>query len=207
MLKALNEFTVEIKKPLKDKVTYGTLTLDIDPSFDKTRHTNRIGKVIAVPRDYVTKIKVGYEVLVVHTVLMYQVYKGVKTDPIYLMDKEKGHYRIENDLIVMYRATPQDEWQCNHIHVLVQPIKAKKEDYQIKGFSLPDNFYNTKIESNTHGYIQQYGHVKYLNDELKEQGVKKGDKVFFVDFGDYEFRLDGEVYYCMDNRDLLAVVT
>ena len=206
MLTAINEFTVEIKKPLKDTISFKSLELYVDPSFDKTRHTNRIGKVVGLPRGKETKIKVGYEVLVVHTVLMYQVYKGVKTDPIYLMDKERGHYRIENDLIIMYRETPEDQWKCNHIYVLVEPIKADKEDYTVGGLHLPDNFYNTKIQSNTHGYIPQFGYVRHINEELRDEGVKVGDKVYFKDFGDYEFNLEGEIFYCMDNRDLLAVI-
>ncbi|WP_062057416.1 hypothetical protein [Aquimarina longa] len=205
-MRGIHEFIIEVKEPLVHKQKLGNTEIYIDPFFDQTRHTNRIGKVISSPIALDTDIDVGDEVLIVHTVLMSQIYRGQRADSIYLLDKERGYYRLENSLIIMYRKNHKSIWKCNDINVMVTPIKAKKSDYKIGDLILPDNFYNTKIECNTHGYLKQYGIVTFLNKDIEKQGVNIGDTIFFTAYSDYEFRVDGQILYCMDNRDILAVI-
>lgn len=205
-MQGITEFIVEIKEPVKESIKIGGTEIFVDGSYDQTKYSNRIGKVISTPIGYETPIKVGDEVLIVHTVLMSQTYQGKQHDPVFLVDKSKGYYRLTNELIVMYRPCINSEWKCNWIHVMVSPIAAEKEDFKIGSFYLGMDSYDTDVECNTMGFLKQEGHIKYLNKELKDAGVKVGDKVHFEEHGDYEFNLDGEVVYCMDNRDILTLL-
>lgn len=205
-MQGIHEFIIQIEKPLKDEIDVGKTKMFIDPTFDQTKHSNRIGKVISTPLNLETNIKKGDEVLIVHTALLTQVFYGVESDSMNLLDKEKGLYRIENGMIIMYRRDKNHNWKCNDIHVMVSPIKASGEDYKIGNFVLPENHFDTDVECNTHGFLKQYGIVKHTNEAFEKQGVKEGDTVFFVDYGDYEFNLEGEILYCMDNRDILAKI-
>lgn len=205
-MQGINEYIVQVEKPLNDKMTLGDTEIYVDPSFDQTKHSNRIGKVISTPLGLETPIQAGDEVLLVHTILMYQEFQYGRTDSVYLVDKDKGYYRVPMDLIIMFRRDAATDWKCYGINLMIEPIKAEAEDYKIGGLYLPDNYYGTNIECNTGGYHKQYGYVKYINEDLEALGVAVGDKVFFVDFGDYEFNIDGNVLYCMDNRDVLAII-
>lgn len=205
-MQGIHEFIIEVKEPMKNKMSLGKAEIFIDPSFDQTKHSNRIGKVISTPIGSDTDVKVGDEVVIQHTILMSQLYQGQKADSVFLVDKEKGYYRLEDSLIIMFRSNPSDEWKCNGIHAMLTPIEAEAEDYKEGGLIMPDSHFNTDVECNTNGFVKQYGIVRYLNKALADQGVEIGDKVYFVDYGDYEFNIDNEILYCMDNRDILAVL-
>lgn len=205
-MQGLHEYIVQVEEPLKKKHKLGDKEIYIDPTYDQTKYSNRIGKVISTPIGLETDIKVGDEVVIVHTVLMSEIYYGHRQDSIFLVDKEKGYYRLSKELIIMYRSNPSDKWKCYDIQLMVKPVKAKQTDYKQGSILLPANHFNTDVECNTNGFKKQYGTLRYINKELAKQGVKEGDEVFFSDVGDYEYNIDGEVLYCMDNRDILALL-
>lgn len=204
-MQGINEFIIEIKEPLKKEVELGSKKILVDPTYDQTKYSNRIGKVVSTPLGLDTPIKAGDEVVIVHTVLMTQIYNEKRQESTFLIDKERGYYRLANELIVLFRSNPEEKWRCNDIQLMVKPIKVEKKDFKVGKILLPENFHNTDVECNTHGFVKQYGIIKYMNDDLAKLGVKEGDKVFFSDVGDYEFNLEGEILYCMDNRDVLAL--
>ena len=50
------------------------------------------------------------------------------------------------------------------------------------------------------------GIVKYTNDYLDSQNVKKGDKVVFKPESEYEFNVDGEKLYRMFDHQITVVL-
>ena len=51
-----------------------------------------------------------------------------------------------------------------------------------------------------------YGYVEYMNKELKDWGVKKGDEVIFSKNSEYDMEIEGEKLLRMRNFDILAKV-
>ena len=54
--------------------------------------------------------------------------------------------------------------------------------------------------------ITLYGYIKYMNDWLKDQGVKEGDEVIFSTNSEYEMKIEGKKLMRMRNIDILAKV-
>ena len=50
------------------------------------------------------------------------------------------------------------------------------------------------------------GVIRHVNKELAELGVKSGDTVVFTKNSDYDIDVDGTMYYCMRNKDIVAIV-
>ena len=51
-----------------------------------------------------------------------------------------------------------------------------------------------------------YGYIEYMNDEMKNMGVKKGDEVIFSKNSEYDMQIEGEKLLRMRNFDILAKV-
>lgn len=200
----VHDFIVQIEKVLNDRVTHGSLELYIDPSFHQTANSNRVGKVISVPSDYQGAIEPGFQVVVIPTILLKQSYKGVSHDSVFLVDKDKGYFRVPDDLVVMYRASDSDQWQCYGEYLMIEPVKIDQEQKKIGSIIIPDVAYKSDVETNMDGYEKQKGRAYFLNEELTYNGVEKGDMIYFKDHGSYEFKIDDRVLYCMDNQDVLA---
>ena len=53
--------------------------------------------------------------------------------------------------------------------------------------------------------VELHGHAVYINDWMKDQGVKKGDRVFFSENSEYDMDINGESLLRMRNFDILGV--
>jgi co-chaperonin GroES (HSP10) len=100
--------------------------------------------------------------------------------------------------IFMYRRDGSD-FQAIAPYTFVKPIE--KEDKMVGGFII------SASESNSHkGMVKLQGIMAYPNQDLINQGVKAGDRIAFSPYSEYEFNLNGEIYYKMSTKDILAVL-
>jgi co-chaperonin GroES (HSP10) len=97
----------------------------------------------------------------------------------------------------MYKRGDSD-WVSIDPYCFIKPIIKEEEDS--KGFNLLSS------ESSFKGRLDKVGIVAYPSKELTSQGVKKGDKVRFSKNSEYEFEVEGELYYKMSTKDVLAVI-
>jgi chaperonin GroES len=85
--------------------------------------------------------------------------------------------------------------------VVIQP--TPREEMTKTGIVLPD----TSKEKPQEGTIISAGPGR-LNDEGNREpmDVKKGDKVLYAKYAGTEFKVDGEEYLIVSQKDILAVV-
>ena len=200
-MKPINEFIVHIEKSHIDEVKLkGTdVVLKFDVQFNQGKHTNRIGTVVATPVRFESEIKEGYIVVIDKNLVTFQVHSDTLINKsMYLVDAKKGWYRVPPDMIYLYKKDDESEWICPAPYVFIQPIRNNEKQTDSGLVYKPMDSYN--------GYKEQYGIVKYLNGILAEQGVEIGDTVFYKKDREYEFDVDGELLYHMDNGDILAKV-
>lgn len=201
-MRLLNQYIVEFETVHRTSTEAGGKVIDINPMYNQPKWINRIGRVIETPLNLQTPIQKGYEVLVVHTVLLEEILpkQGLVKNP-YLLDEEKNWFQIEDCLIVMYRETPKDNWKCNGTSIMVEPIRVEKQEKEIDGITLPDMLFNS--EAGYKGNHLQMGTIAYMNDETINMGLVLGDKIMFKKNREYEFEIDGKTYWHMENNDIL----
>lgn len=198
--KAINEFIVHFPETHKTSIQVGGVEMDVNPFFEQPKWINRVGIVVSVPEIIDTKIKEGDEVLVVHTSLLHETYKKTgRKESFFCVDPEKNYFRFENNLIFMYRKNSTEKWKCNAENIFVRPIPEKV--LTIAGLEIPPDALEESLAYK--GNRKQMGELAYINNTLRESGLKEGDKVCFKFDREYEFELDGEILYHMENNDLL----
>ncbi len=85
--------------------------------------------------------------------------------------------------------------------VVIEP--TPREEMTKSGIVLPD----TVKEKPQEGIIISVGPGRVLEDGKREQmDVKAGDKVLYAKYAGTEFKVDGEEYLIVSQKDILAVV-
>jgi chaperonin GroES len=85
--------------------------------------------------------------------------------------------------------------------VVIEP--TPREEMTKSGIVLPD----TAKEKPQEGMIVAVGPGRILEDGKREQmDVKKGDKVLYAKYAGTEFKVDGDEYLIVSQKDILAVV-
>jgi hypothetical protein len=167
-----------IVRPLDDKrytnsKPVGDKELILNTDNYNHNYTNRFAKVVGTPSAYETAIQIGDIVVVHHNVFRrWKDMRGKEKD-------SKSYYKddmwfVANDQIFLYKRYCC--WEANDGFCFVKPIKAK------------DKLSIEKTEP-------QVGVLKYADDILKNAGMKAGDLVGFKPNTEYEFIIDGELYY------------
>lgn len=143
---------------------------------------NRLALVLETPLGYNGDIKKG-DILIVHH----------NTFKIYLDTDGKRrsmatHFRdmkffVGDDLFYLYGN--EGNWKCHDRYCFVKPIKSPEMITE---------------------YLPLTGEMKFVNDTLQKNGVKRGDKVIFKPHSEYEFRIDGELLYRVFDHSIVAIV-
>jgi len=167
IVKPLNEKRYQNTLPVGDK----ELIVNTD-NFDH-RYVNRFARVVGIPANIETPIKKGDIVVVHHNVFRrWKDMKGIEKN-------SKSYYKddmwfVENDQIFLYKRYCC--WVANDTFCFVKPIKAK------------DPLSVEKTEP-------LIGFMSYPDKKLQDAGIKAGDLVGFKPNTEYEFVIDGELYY------------
>ena len=85
--------------------------------------------------------------------------------------------------------------------VVIQP--SPREEMTKSGIVLPD----TAKEKPQEGKVMSVGPGRILDDGKREQiDVKQGQKVLFAKYAGTEFKLEGDEYLIVSQKDILAIV-
>jgi len=85
--------------------------------------------------------------------------------------------------------------------VVIEP--TPREEMTKSGIVLPD----TAKEKPQEGMVVAAGPGRILDDGKREQmDVKKGDKVLYAKYAGTEFKVDGDEYLIVSQKDILAIV-
>jgi len=200
-MKPIFEFIVEIPKSHNDEVVFASgLKLKFDTRYNQGQHVNRIGKVVAVPLKFESKIREGFIVLIDKNLVTYQVYNDTEINKsVFLVDVEKGWYRVAANMIYLYKENMEADWVCPSPFMFLAPIKNE--------IQTTESGLEHKATEDYKGNKPQYGTVEFLNEKAQEMGIQKGDTVYYKKDREYEFVVDGKLLYHMETDDVLAFVT
>jgi len=171
-------------------------SLIINISVDSVSNINRIAKVKASPEG--TILEEGDLVIVHHNILRIKnsVRGEYEKSDFYIKD---NLYYVPLDQVYMYKRGDAD-WQSLDPYCFVKPIQITEKKQN--GLFLTTN-------TDTLGYkgnVENRGIMKYCNKELESYGVKVGDEIVFSRDSEYEFEIDGEIYYRIKSNNILATV-
>lgn len=169
----------------------------VNTSIEDVSRINRIAKVIEAPE--FTILEKGDEIIVHHNIFrLRNDMKGEVVQSNFFLEENK--YFVPLTEIFMYRRKGGD-WNAIAPYCFVKPIKKEKVE-KIGSVFLPQ-----LEDKTTHkGMIKNTGIMSYPNDSLSELGVKKGDKIIFSKNSEYEFDIEGELYYKMSTKDIIGLV-
>lgn len=201
-MQGITEYIVQFDHTHNSSVEVEGLELAVNPDMDQPKQINRVGTIVSAPLLGSPQLEVGYEVMVIHTLLLTEIYNNGKNKSFYLVDEEKGLFRFDQNMIVMFRESDKDQWKCHLKNVMVRPIVIKEDQKIWNGIIIPDAAFNDSNEGYK-GNVKNKGTIAYGNQNLIENAIFEGDEVIFKQEREYEFEIDGETLWHMENEDLL----
>lgn len=195
-MQGLTEYIIEIKQAFKDKIkTDSGLELHLDARHSPTLASNKNGKVVSTPLLSETSIQVGDDVIIDPTAVFNRRYRGIDEDSNFLVDKEKGWYRLTPELILLYRKDSDDKWKANGNNVFVEPIEKASETPKSSLIIMPEE---------TKGYVEGEAILKFPNKSLEDEGLIEDDYLYIRKERDIEYKLDGKTYWWIRDVDVLG---
>lgn len=151
----------------------GDSELILNTEMQNHEYVSRIGVVLETPINVKTGIKKGDEVILHHNIFrrFYDIRGEEKNSASYFSEDE---YFVDEDQIYMYKR--HGKWKPLKGYCFVKPVM------NTDGMSV-----DSKQELT--------GVIKYLDDDLKKNGIKLNDLVGFTPNSEYKFVIDNEVLY------------
>ena len=137
------------------------------------KNVNRNAIVLATPKAFKTKIKVGDEVLIHHNVFRrFSDIRGEEKNSRSYFKEDK--YFVDKEQIYLYKQN--GKWKSIDDYCFVKPIKSH-------------DIFNTEPEQPLVGIL------KYTNDSKELDNLKVNDLVGFTPNSEFEFVIDNERLY------------
>jgi len=172
----------------KEFSSMGKHGLILGANIEDHRNTQRLAKVIGLPKSDDSGIQEG-DVLLVHhnTFRTYYDMKGrARKSANFVKDKL---YYVEPERIYMHIRGGQENVFGSYS--FVKPVQRETEGFQ----------FSTRVEK------ELVGEVALIDDRFsKEENVVIGDVVTFTKDSEYEFRINDERYYRVPTKNIVAVL-
>lgn len=165
-----------------NEIQTSTGGLIVNSSIEFANDIQRIGVVKKVPSFFKGVIIEGDELVVQHNV--FRITYNDKGIPL-----ESLHHIQDN----LFWVTPD---------LVYMVIRNGVKMAFLDNVFLEPYFYEDEWEGIKE--LENVGTLKYINDELRKQGVSEGDLVCFRKNCQYEFNILGERLYVMKNKRILA---
>lgn len=172
------EFRVEPKGDNYNNTSKGGIVLNTN--IEDHKYVNRIGVVKSIPISFNSIVEVGDEVIVHHNVFRrFHAMDG--------SEKENASVFKDNEVLVnpdqLFFVKKEGEWVSFSDRCMVAPVVNK------------DRMTLDKTSSNI-------GILLTGTDALKELKISPGDTIGFTDNCEYEFTVDGQLFYCIRDNDI-----
>tara|TARA_R110002051_G_scaffold88857_1_gene156654 strand:- start:429 stop:1034 length:606 start_codon:yes stop_codon:yes gene_type:complete len=155
--------------------------LIINSSVEEFTFISRKAKVVSIPTEYETKIKVGDTLIVHHNIFRrWFDQKGNERNSSSYFKEDL--YFAQPDQIYLYKRN--NKWKTFGDYCFVKPVK---NDNPL------DNVIDKKL----------VGILKYGNEYLTAQEVNPGDLISFPPKREWEFVVDKELLYCMKSTNII----
>jgi hypothetical protein len=170
----------------RNTIRIGDVDLITSTSQEDHTSSNRIAIVQEVPVGYNGLIEKGDRLIVHHNVFRF--YYDMKGR------QRSGRSHLIDDLFLLdedqfFLVGKGDNWFSVAPYCFVRPVESK-------------SYYISKQG----GYEPLTGVVVYTNDQLASMGVFAGSTVCFTPHSEYEFVIDGVLYYRMKTNDIAIVL-
>lgn len=187
MLQSINYVLLHSKKETNDEIKLGDGTVLIkDTTYEPEKHAIQKLEVLAPPVKWNMDIKKGDFVYVHHFVCM--------NESDYLWSKKEGIYWCPKDFV--YARVRKGKVKMLGHWAFIKPIIEEGPRTKSGIFLTPD----AEVE------VFQQGTIRYINKELKELGLKVGDRIGFSKNSEYDMEVEGETLYRMRTKDILYKV-
>lgn len=198
-MQALNKYIIKSEFDFhKSFTTESGLKIQGDVRFLAERLANRHAVIQETPLSHDDEVlRVGTNVLVDPTIFYQQTYEvgGTKQTP-HTLDKVKGLYVIEPQLIVLYQDS-NSQWSGFGENLLIEMQKETIAAVKVGSIIISDE---KTIVSKT------LATIKYTNKALKSQRIYNGDAVVIVKGMGVSFWIDSKEYLWINNRHVLAKI-
>lgn len=196
-MKAIHDFIIHVDGAFKDSIESGEAKIYIDKRMSRDRAANRQGTIVNCPAlkdDGV--LKPGYEVIFDATILYRQIYRSVDQESVFLVDVKESNYRINPDLIVLYRENPTAEWKGYRDNLMVSKSVETQPETLGKGL-----IYNPAAGQRK---PEKTAVVKFANAETTEWGLAAGDRIYLADNSGIPFYFPTGTLYWVRTKDVIA---
>ena len=177
------------KDKAKNKTLAGGINIVIDTRFNP-HHAGNVtqdGIVEYVPAKLSNKQKI-------------EIKKGDKVFCHHFLCDEENQVEANGEILyhIIYESIfckiVEEKIEMLGEHCLVEPTNEEKKSSLI---ITPDSAIKES---------KNIGILRHMNKKLAEQGAKKGDTVAFTANSDYDIEVEGKKYYCMKDKDIIAVL-
>ena len=203
-----NYFLVEVEKPYEDTVEVNGVEVSIDITFNPLKFARQYGVVYEVPSwlpeglDF--DVKKGDKVYFHHLITANSsnasqksiTNQDYKSEHLVEWIEKENIYKIHWQYL--YARVRSGKLKMLHHWNFIEQKRESEEDIKTES----GIFLKPEEED-----ITLHGHVEYMNDWMKEQGVKKGDEIVFSENSEYKMNIEGKTLMRMRNEDILAKVT
>lgn len=171
-MKGYKDFIVHV--PSKDDgeiKTKSGVVIYADPRYSKKHTANNVFEVVETPHNYDGPIRKGCRLLVDPTLMMEMMYqKTGKQDNIYLIDREKSHYKVEPGLIVAWSKGEGTVFNGFRNNLIVEIVEKEYKEVKMHGIIVPD--IAKRKDPNC------IAKIIVLNEHAKELGLSYEDEVY-----------------------------
>ena len=184
-------YFVEVEKIQEDTIIVNGRELFMDTSYDELKHARQYGTVVALPHSLPKGINLDVKV-------------GDKIYCHHFLTNEENRVKFHEDEKVF-----SIHW--SYVYAIVRKGRVKmlhhwnfvKQKVEDESNYISDTGIYLKPEADD---VELHGYIEYMNKDLKNLGVKKGDEVIFSENSEYEMIIEGEKMLRMRNFDILAKV-
>ena len=191
-MSTLNYLIVELDKAYDNEVDLGdNKTLIVNSTIESIESIVRVAKVVESPSFVI--INEGDDIIAHHNIFRKKNdVNGNQTKGDYYLGG--GKYFVPLTEVFMYDSGLG--WNALDPFVFIKPIPFKEDETALL----------SGLEKDYKGMEHQKGIVAFNNKALRAQGLETGCKVSFSKYSEHEFKIEGEIYYKMKTKDILAIL-
>lgn len=187
-----NYVIVELKEAYINETEVSGKKFITNSTIEDVSSINREATVVSAPE--FTILKKGDTIIAHHNIfrLKYD-YKGNLCQSDYSLGNNL--YFVPLTEIFLWKRGLLEDWEAIDPYIFIEPMELDESKELLVG-----------IKKHHKNKEHKKGVVKYINKNLKEQGLKVGDVVVFRKNSEYEFSIGGNILYRMKTKDIMIKI-
>lgn len=180
-------YWIKVEKETEDTIKIGGVEMYRDTSYNPMKLARQYGTVYRTP---------------IHSSIDVDLKEG---------DKVWFHHFIPSAVNKVQYSEDDNVYKAEIQHLYLR--KRGEDDFKALGHwnfieqevAEPEKSSSGIILETSGSDVELHGKAVFINEELQEQGVEEGDRVFFSEDSEYDMNIEGRSLMRMRNFDILAV--